>query len=94
MRTRVRRYEWDGWSLVVERPPRRHTDHSAVVSGLIPPDFLVLSLEGGDEPVTWIEYYPPQESRFEHLRRVTFDRYTPTVVPGPRVWRTRLGEPA
>ncbi len=54
----------------------------------------MLSLEGGDEPVIWIEYYPPQESRFEHLRRVTFDRYTPTVVPGPRVWRTRLGEPA
>ncbi|MDQ2783690.1 MAG: hypothetical protein M3Y58_01665, partial [Chloroflexota bacterium] len=25
VRTRVRRYEWDGWSLVVERPPRRHT---------------------------------------------------------------------
>lgn len=33
-------------------------------------------LESGDEPVIWIEYYPLQESPFEHLLRVTFTRYT------------------
>jgi len=50
-------------------------------------------LERSDEPTIWIEYYSLRESPFELLHRVTFSRYTPAVVPGPRVWRTRLGDP-
>lgn len=51
-------------------------------------------LESDTAPVLRIEYYPPLGFPDEHLRRVIFDGYTPGVVPGTRVWRTKLGEPS
>jgi hypothetical protein len=97
---RIRIYEASGRAPVVLCSTLAKNDGTSItnlaeyIAAEVLTRFFRDRLESGGEPVIWIEYYPLQESPFEHLLRVTFARYTPEVVPGPQVWRTRLGEPA